>query len=183
MSSAREIRSDSAIGPVPVRYRCDFVARNALDLVTGMGGRLVDLAMAGWQVTAVLADCPDPLPLRVLGAAVVDLDWLDAGPGNDLDPRMLTVASEICGDVRVRRALRCALGRPDGAVAVWGRGGTAGLDSEYGRTLSPTRHRLSAAGRAFKASALVALRETPVFEPTEAYWATASECDDIHPCI
>jgi len=182
LNSVPETSSCSCIGPAPTGYRCDVIARTALDVVSSVGGRLVDLAMAGWEVTAVLADCSDPRPLRILGATVVDLDW-PAGPGRDRIPQVLMVAADLCGDDRVRRLVQSALGQPRTQLAVWGGDGAGGLDAEFGGMLSPTQHRLSAAGRAFKVRALMAARRPPLFEPTESYWAMTPEDIHIHSCI
>ncbi len=173
--------SDISAGPAPTRYRCDVVAPTALDVVSGMGGRLVDLAMAGWEVTAVLADCSDTRPLRVLGAAVVDLGRFLTSPDRDRIPQVLTVAGDMWGsDERVRREVHIALDELRTEVAVRGCASAIGLDA---RALSPTRHRISAAGRAFKAKALIAAGRSPVFEPTESYWTTAAAESHIHVCI
>jgi len=168
----------------PMRYRCHVIARTALDVVSGVGGRLVDLAMAGWEVTVVLADCSDTRPLRILGAAVVDLDWLEAGARRDRIPQSLNVAGDVyqC-EGRVLREVRSTLMQPQTEIAMWGRDGAAELDAELNTRLLPTRHRVSAAGRAFKARALVAAGRPPLFEPTEPYWATASAAAYIHVCI
>ncbi len=184
LNSALETSSCSCISPAPIRYRCDVIGGTTLDVVSGMGGRLVDLAMAGWEVTAVLTHCSDTRPLRILGAAVVDLDWLVAGSGRGRIPQVLTVASDVCGsDDRVRQEVHSALGQLRTEVAVWGRDGAIELSVELDRVMSPTRHRLSAAGRAFKARALIAAGRSPLFEPTESYWTIAPAAIHIHTCI
>ncbi len=149
-------------------------------MVTGMGGRLVDMAMSGWEVSAVLVDCSDTRPLRILGIAVVDLDCVLPGPDPDRLAQVLTVAGDVWGrDARVRREVRSAVHGLRTEVAVWDGDGAVELD----RPLSPTRHRISAAGRAFKASALAAAGRPPVFEPTERYWMTGPATSHIHTCI
>jgi hypothetical protein len=153
-------------------------------VASGIGGRLADLAMAGWEVTAVLADCTDSRPLRILGVAIADLDWLVAGPDRDRCAQVLTVAGDVWGsDDRVRRAVRSALGLRRTEIAVWRRDGAVQLEADLDAVLSPTRHRLSAAGRAFKARALIAAHRPPLFEPTESYWTTGWPGCDIHACI
>lgn len=169
-------------GP-PLRYRCDVIARTVFDVVSGVGGRLVDLAMAGWQVTVVLADCSDALPLRILGASVVDLDWLAAGPGRARSRQVLMLAADVfASDDSVGRGAHCALGQGRAEVVVWGPS-RGYLEAELGQSYSPTRYCVSAAGRAFKARALVAAGRPALFEPTEFYRTTAALGRHIHACI
>ncbi len=151
-----------------------------MDLVTGTGGRLVDLAMAGWEVSAALVDGSDARPLRILGIAVVDLDFLLTDAERLRIPQVLAVAGAVwAGDERIRREVRSAVAGLRTEVAVWGGGGAIELD----RPLSPTCHRICAAGRAFKASALAAVGRPPVFEPAECYWTTGPAPRYIHTCI
>jgi hypothetical protein len=167
-----------------MRYRCHVIARTALDVVSGVGGRLVDLAMAGWEVTVALADCSDTRPLRILGAAPVDLDWLEAAAGREGLPQLLNLAGDIDrGDGRVLCGVRSALVQPQTEIATWGRDGAGEIDAEFGTRLLPRCHRLSAAGRAFKARALMAAGRSPLFEPAEPYWAAAPTPVHIHTCI
>ncbi|WP_343575423.1 hypothetical protein [Mycobacterium sp.] len=52
-----------------MRYRLDVVAADVADVVTFAGGWLFDRAMAGWDVTVLVADHVDERPLRILGPA------------------------------------------------------------------------------------------------------------------
>jgi hypothetical protein len=140
--------------------------------------------MAGWEVTAALADYSDTRPLRIVGAAVVDLDWLLAGLDRHRIPHLLTVAGDVCrSDERVRRGVQNAVDESRIEVAVWGRDGSVGLDAAVGPLLSPARHLISGAGRAFKASALAAVGRPAVFEPSESYWTIGPATSHIHTCI
>jgi len=57
-----------------MRYRLDVVAANVIDVVKFAGGWLFDRAMAGWDVTVLVADHVDPRPLQILGAQIIDLE-------------------------------------------------------------------------------------------------------------
>ena len=57
-----------------MRYRLDVVAADVADVVKFAGGWLFDRAMAGWDVTVLVADHPDERPLQILGAQIVDLE-------------------------------------------------------------------------------------------------------------
>ncbi|MCV7118285.1 hypothetical protein H7I93_13975 [Mycobacterium nebraskense] len=184
VNSVLETPSCSCLLTAPTRYRCDVIAGGALDLVTGMGGRLVDLAMAGWEVSAALADGSDARPLRILGIAAVDLDCLLTDAERLRIPQVLAVAGDVWAkDERVRREVRSAAEELRTEVAVWGGSGAIELGAALDQPLSPTRHRISAAGRAFKASALAAVGCPPVFEPAECYWTTGPAPRYIHTCI
>ncbi|MBV9351060.1 MAG: hypothetical protein JOZ23_05930, partial [Mycobacterium sp.] len=58
-----------------MRYRLDVVAADVIDVVKFAGGWLFDRAMAGWDVTVLVADHPDDRPLKVLGAQTLDLEF------------------------------------------------------------------------------------------------------------
>ena len=58
-----------------MRYRLDVVASSVVDVVRFAGGWLFDRAMAGWDVTVLIADRPDDRPLQVLGAQTLDLEY------------------------------------------------------------------------------------------------------------
>ena len=183
LNSVLETSSAACVSPAPTRYRCEVIARTALEVVSGIGGRLVDLVLAGWHVTAVLADSSDTRPLRVLGVMTVDLDSLLAGLGREGLPQVLTVANDIYrSNDRVQSEVHTALDQRI-EVAVWNSGAGAEIDAELVPVLSATRHRLSVAARAFKARSLIAANRPPLFDPTESYWATAPSGADIHACI
>lgn len=160
---------------VRTRYRCDVIGQTAVDVVSGMGGWLVDLAMAGWEVTVALAERQDARPLRILGSAVVDLDKFMMSFGRGPFPRLLALTDQIWGrDDLVCREVRSARALAGTQVAVCGRGAPVLVDGESGCALSPARQHLSVAGCAFKAPAL--------FELTEPCWTTGPLAY-IHACI
>jgi hypothetical protein len=121
-----------------------------------VGGWLFDRAMAGWEVTVLLTDTnEDPLPIHILGGAVVALE---TGPQRDWyrsSPDALAVAADLCGlDNRVREEVQLALDCGRTEVALWGRTWPTELDSSAHVDIA--EYRLSIAARAFKARALAA---------------------------
>ncbi|MGV9799008.1 hypothetical protein ACWDTP_13235 [Mycobacterium sp. NPDC003449] len=126
----------------PTVYRLHVIARDAADVAAHVAGLICDRVMGGWRVTVALRDNADAGPVRILGATIVDGDDDGTGTGPDDDDRWVL-------------AVDADLYRPDDdgqssrptEVLVWGR------SPEPGRTFE---HRLSAAGRAFKAEALAA---------------------------
>src|SRR3974377_1817445 len=57
-----------------MKSRLPVVAPGVVDVVQFAGGWLFDRAMAGWDVTVLLADHSDCRPLHILGARILDLE-------------------------------------------------------------------------------------------------------------
>lgn len=136
-----------------MRYRFDVVAANVIDVVKFAGGWLFDRAMAGWEVTVLVADHVHPRPLQILGAQIIDLQHALESAGQRLRPQTLAVAADLVRcDPRVRDGVLMALDRGITEVTLWGESWPAELDESVGLV----HHRLSAAAKAFKAQALAA---------------------------
>jgi hypothetical protein len=136
-----------------VRYRLDIVAADVADVVRFAGGWLFDRAMAGWDVTVLVADHPDERPLQILGAQILDLEYALATVGHRPPPQTLAAAADLFnGDSRVRQGVLQALDQGATEVTLWGRTWPAELDDSVGLV----EHRLSAAAQAFKAQACAA---------------------------
>jgi hypothetical protein len=136
-----------------VRYRLDVVAADVADVVRFAGGWLFDRAMAGWDVTVLLADHRDDRPLQILGAQIVDLEYALATVGHRPPPQTLAAAADLFDcDSRVRDGVLQALDQGATEVTLWGQTWPAELDDSVGLV----EHRLSAAARAFKSQALAA---------------------------
>jgi hypothetical protein len=136
-----------------MRYRLDVVAADAADVVRFAGGWLFDRAMAGWDVTVLLADHVDARPLQILGAQILDLEYALARAGHRPPPQTLAAAADLFGcDSRVRQGVVQALEHGATEVTLWGETWPAELDERVGLV----QHRLSAAAHAFKAQALSA---------------------------
>jgi hypothetical protein len=136
-----------------MRYRLDVVAASVVDVVRFAGGWLFDRAMAGWDVTVLVADHPDDRPLQILGARVVDLEDALASMELRLRPQALAAAADLFGcDARVRQGVLQALDHGATEVTLWGEGWPAELDESVGLV----QHRLSMAAQIFKSQALAA---------------------------
>ncbi|OJZ72212.1 hypothetical protein BRW65_17125 [Mycobacterium paraffinicum] len=139
-----------------MRYRLDVVAATAVDVVRFAGGWLFDRAMAGWDVTVLLADLAgraDDRPLQILGARVIDLEGALASVQSRPRPQALAAAADLFGcDSRVRQGVLQALDHGVTEVTLWGETWPAELDDSVGLV----QHRLSMAARTFKAQALAA---------------------------
>lgn len=117
------------------------------------GGWLFDRVLAGWDATVLIADQPDSLPLRILGASTTDLESALTSPPRGPRPQSIAVEAGLYGsDGRVRQIVREALDGGVTEVMIWGDLCPADLDGASGSV----QHRLSAAARAFKAQALAA---------------------------
>lgn len=136
-----------------MRYRLDVVATGVVDVVGFAGGWLFDRAMAGWDVTVLVADHPDPRPLQILGARVLDLEDVLATIQSRPRPQALAAAADLFGcDARVRRGVLQALDHGVTEVTLWGEDWPAELDESVGLV----QHRLSMAAQIFKSQALAA---------------------------
>lgn len=136
-----------------MRYRLDVVASDVADVVKFAGGWLFDRAMAGWDVTVLLADHPDERPLQILGAQIIDLEYALASVGHRPPPQTLAAAADLFDcDSRVRQGVMQALDQGGTEVTLWGETWPAELDDSVGLV----HHWLSAAAQAFKAQALAA---------------------------
>ncbi len=130
-----------------------MVAADVADVVKFAGGWLFDRAMAGWDVTVIVAEHGDERPLQILGAQIVDLEDALASVGNRPTPQTLAAAADLFGcDSRVRQGVVQALDQGATEVTLWGESWPAELDDSVGLV----QHRLSAAAQAFKAQALAA---------------------------
>ncbi len=136
-----------------MRYRLDVVAATVVDVVRFAGGWLFDRAMAGWDVTVLVADHPDDRPLQILGAGVLDLEDALASVHSRPRPQALAAAADLFGcDSRVRRGVLQALDHGATEVTLWGEGWPAELDDSVGLV----QHRLSMAAHMFKTQAMTA---------------------------
>lgn len=136
-----------------MRYRLDVVAADVADVVRFAGGWLFDRAMAGWDVTVLLADHPDERPLQILGVGILDLEYALATVGQRPPPQTLAAAADLFDcDSRVRQGVLLALDHGATEVTLWGQAWPVALDG----SVSLVEHRLSAAALAFKAQALSA---------------------------
>jgi hypothetical protein len=165
-----------------VRYRLDVVAADVADVVRFAGGWLFDRAMAGWDVTVLVADHPDDRPLRILGVQILDLEQALASAGHRPPPQTLAAAADLFDcDSRVRQGVVQALDQGATEVTLWGQSWPADLDDSVGLV----QHRLSAAAQAFKAQALAAAAiSVESIEPVETFRSrvmasTAVEADLI----
>ncbi|MGY1942992.1 hypothetical protein [Nocardia asiatica] len=152
-----------------------MAAPGVADVVRYAGGWLFDRTVARWEVTVLVSDHPDTRPLRILGATVLDLDQFLAAPMRETWPHAIAVASEMyLGDSRIRDGVLDCLDRGLTEVTMWGEGLPAELDHRVGSV----QHRVSLAGRAFKARALQAAGlATDVVSHTEAFRAGESPMD------
>ncbi|MFC8046164.1 hypothetical protein [Nocardia sp. NPDC057353] len=136
-----------------MRYRLDIVGVDVLDVVQHAGGWLFDRAVAGWDVTVLVADLADARPLRILGAEVLELESVLATGGRGRQPHALAIASEVlAADTRTHRGLVKALDDGGMEVVVWGESWPPPPEHR----IEPVVHRLSVAAQAFKAQALAA---------------------------
>jgi hypothetical protein len=150
-----------------MRYRLDVVAASVVDVVRFAGGWLFDRAMAGWDVTVLLADLADDRPLQILGARTMDLEHALASVDTRPRPQALAAAADLFGcDSQVRQGVLQALDHGVTEVTLWGQTWPAELDDSVGLV----QHRLSSAAQIFKGQALAAAA-VPVgsIDPTETF--------------
>jgi hypothetical protein len=114
--------------------------------------------MIGWDVSVLTADDADARPLEILGVRTVGLEDALARPVHASCLQAIAVHADLYStDARVRQFVRQALDAGQTDVRLWGEGPSGDLDA----ALSPLRHELSVAARAFKAQALAAAAVPP----------------------
>lgn len=135
-----------------LRHEMTVVALGVADVVVSAGGWLYDRAMAGWQVNVLLADRTGERALRILGAAPFDLSGeLDVVTDDPDRVATVAVAADVyAADDRVRRFVATS-SRRRAEVALWGDAGS------FTENANAVAYRLTAAARAFKTQALLAV--------------------------
>jgi hypothetical protein len=144
---------------VEYRLRLNVAASSVTDVVSFAGGLLFDYAAAGWEVRVMIGDRDDDRPIRVLGAARVDVDTLLDGPIWPAPPTALAVPLALyVGDARIRGHVLRALEYGGTEIIAWGKRSITNLN---GKALIEHDYHCSSAARAFKAQALLAARSSP----------------------
>jgi hypothetical protein len=135
-----------------LEYDLTVIARDVADVVQAAGGWLCDRVRAGWQVSVVLTGDFDVRPFQVLGVRAMPA-------GTDLlalvrsGPAALAISADVLdADPTLRADVLRVVERGGTELTVWGKWHSGVL---AGR-VAPTRHRMSAAARAFKGHALAA---------------------------
>jgi hypothetical protein len=137
---------------IAINYRLAAVGKTASDVVEHAGGLLCDRALAGWEVTAFVADSPNSRPLQIVGSNTCGLDA--SLPRRDSPyPHVLVVAASLYDcEPRVRASVLRTLDRGVTQVLFWGM-----PPSPVPRRRTRQMHyRPSSAARLFKAQALAA---------------------------
>lgn len=141
-----------AIPRPDLRYRLLVMASSAIDVVGSAGGWLFDRALAGCDVTAMLADRTQERALQILGVQPASLDQALTSQLCDVESALAVSADLYRTDARVRQAVLDALDAGLTNLVMWGDTWPQEFDGLGGCV----HHRLSIAARAFKAQALIA---------------------------
>lgn len=151
------------------RYRLHVVAPSVAEAVASAGGLIFDRAMAGWDVTVMVAGDIDDRPIRILGAKAENLSTAMASRGGAGHPRALAVATDVAaGSEAVRRNLVAACNATTIDVLLWGGHCPPELECE----ITPVGHQPSAAANVFKAHALAAVgTDTPADLDAESFFS------------
>ena len=146
------------------KYQLRVTARDVADVVRHAGGWLVDRSMAGWDVTVVLTQDCDTLPLRILGvnSRVAHHDDDSEAPLRSVS--LAASAHALADDDDLRAEIVEAMRRGHSDVTVWG-----DVSSEPVPGTQAVDHVLSAAARAFKARALLAAGLVETVGPVETF--------------
>lgn len=148
MSSA----SVDALGP----YRLDVLARGVADIVTHIGGWLIDRALAGWALRAVLAGRPGEVrALRILGLRDADIHVGLAPLEWSPPPKVLAVETNFFdANESVRGAVLDLMRESSTTVMFWG----DDAPQQIGLRLQAVTHHLTHAAAAFKVHAHCVVR-------------------------
>lgn len=158
-----------------------MVAVSVVDVVKYAGGWLFDRAMAGWDVTVVIAEpnggYTDERPLDILGLQTLGLEEALASVGARPRPQALAAAADLLGcDPRVRSGVLQALAQGVTEVTLWGETWPV----ELGDSVGLVQHRLSTAARTFKAQALAAAAlPTAAVDAAEKFRSGLMACPSV----
>jgi hypothetical protein len=134
------------------KYQLDVIATDVVDVVRSAGGWLFDLASTGWKVHVAGLDRCDIRPLQILGISSRE----SSTPASVIeapDVVALAFSGDVLTDVATRVGVLNALAAGIAEITLWGKNWT----TEIPDGLEPMPYRPSAAARAFKAQALIAL--------------------------
>jgi hypothetical protein len=142
-----------------VRYRLLVLSHNMADVVRSTGGWLFDRALAGCEVTVLLADRHDDRALRILGVRGAHLDDALTSQVCDAESDALAVSLDLYRqDPRVRETVLTTIDAGLTNVIMWGSNWPAELEG----LVASAHHRLSIAARAFKTHALQAVAASSI---------------------
>jgi hypothetical protein len=158
------------------KFRLNVVAPTVADVVTCIGGWLVDRAMLGWDITVLIAQSSqDFRPLHILGVTPVAFDTVLNTPVQLPICDGISVAADLYfGETRVRRHVERQFHRRLSEFTLWGVNWPTGPDENAAASVNPiiVEHHLSVAARSFKTHAMAAaLGSWPEGEvaPTETF--------------
>ena len=135
----------------PCGYTLDVVAVDTADAVRAAGGLMFDRIYEGWTTRVFVLEDLDPRPLHILGAHGLHYDSIDMlAPSKSRTALALSSAALDHSD-EVYRNILTRLRRGCAEVTLWG-----DPPQEMQQHLVAMEHRLTPAGRAFKASAWAA---------------------------
>jgi hypothetical protein len=161
-----------------LRFRLNVLGPTVADVVTCVGGWLVDRAMLGWDITVLIAQSQQDLrPLHILGAEPAPLESVLTGRTRLPVCDAFSVAADLYfGDARVRRHVLGRLDRGRSEFTLWGGGWPTEPDGRAAPTKTPgiVEHELSLAARSFKAHAVAAALES---WPQGTVGTTETFCD------
>jgi hypothetical protein len=158
------------------RFRLNVVAPTVADVVSCVGGWLVDRAMLGWEITVLIAARQQDLrPLHILGVTPLAFDEVLNGRRRLPICDGISVAADLYfGDARVRRHVLRRLHWGQSEFTLWGADWPVTPDEDASASMAAitVEHRLTVAARSFKAHALAAALGSAaerVATPTETF--------------
>lgn len=150
--AARVADAERRARGIAINYRVTVVATTTSDIVEHAGGLLCDRALAGWEVTALVADSPNSLPLQIIGSKASELHAGLAMQERPYPHALLVDTSLYDCEPLVRADVLRALNQGVTQVLFWG----LPPSPEQNHRGTPMLYRLSSAARLFKAQALTA---------------------------
>jgi hypothetical protein len=139
------VREDSLLS-----YDLLVLADDVESVVGAAGGWLCDRVRAGWRVTVLAPTELDPRPLTILGLGTAAADTLIALPPGRRPTALAVDARLAARHEATRDMVLRAVDDTRTEVTMWGASSLFATDRRFRRV----HHRLSAAARAFKSSAL-----------------------------
>jgi hypothetical protein len=138
-------------------YHMCVLTSNVADAVQNVAGLIIERVLLGWHVSVAVDSPSEMRPLNIVGAQPQDFPEISELQRSASVGSLVVSADLIRKRSDTRHLVRSAIhdGKPE--LLIWGAASAAGLRVPF----TSKAHELSAAARAFKSQALVAIGQDP----------------------
>jgi hypothetical protein len=139
-------------------YHMCVLTSNVADAVQNVAGLIVERVLLGWHVSVAVDSPSEMRPLNIVGAQPQDFREISELEKSSSVGSLVVSADLIRKRSDTRHLVRSAICEGETELLIWGAASAAGLRVPF----TSKGHALSAAARAFKSQALVAIGQDPL---------------------